>query len=627
MVDLEKLMNSKNSLKIWSHHLSEYESEKKIDNRSFINLRKINLFIGQNNSGKSRLLRKLFNSKPDELFFHTNDATEKFRPSIQPLINLIQPTIDYSYITGHDFHKLFGAGEFLHYSDIEAIFSRYQTLIDNLFNNFTSIGGNSAANNYTALKRNFNATTRKKSDYDKKSLVDSIIPSSQYYIPILRGMRPLGGNSSDHYKERTKTDYFPSLPPSKHVVTGLHFYELLTEFLLGQPEQRDLIREYESLLTAEFFEGKTVTLIPEHKKDTVSIKIGAENQYPIYNLGDGLQQVIIITSAAFLEKEPALFFIEEPENGLHPGLLKRLERFLETHTQHRYLISTHSNHLLELSDLNENISVHQVRKISTGNIATFKTNELTNNKEILADLGVSPSSVYLANCSIWVEGITDRLYLKAYLSKYISDLPEGQERERYTRYNENYHYVFVEYQGGTLGHWNFTENEISELDENLNAVKTCSEAFLVADGDITNKGNRAKILEEQLNDRIFILSCKEIENLIPDDVLKSVATSVFSSMRKDKENLDAKAILTLNYSDYCSSMNGIGYHLDQKLGLPGKGRENRRIFSDESGTIYDKVRFCYAITGHMKSNEWKLTEEISGLCKAILAHIEKNNPL
>ena len=147
-----------------------------------------------------------------------------------------------------------------------------------------------------------------------------------FYIPILRGMRPFD-KSKDSYLERTVNDYFIDTPLHDNfnqnikdrdneisVITGLHLYELFTKHLLGKPEQRKAIANYEKLLGDEFFEGKVVTLIPAHDNDTIEIQIGDAPQFPIFHVGDGLHQIIIITSATYLREEPSLFLSKNQSN-------------------------------------------------------------------------------------------------------------------------------------------------------------------------------------------------------------------------------------------------------------------------------------------------------------------------
>ena len=77
--------------------------------------------------------------------------------------------------------------------------------------------------------------------------------------------------------------------------------------------------------------------------------------------------------------------------------------------------------------------------------------EQCNNGDVslLNELGIRNSSVFLSNCSIWVEGITDRLYLKHYLDLYIVSHKDA------IKFRENIDYTFIEYGGSNITHFNF----------------------------------------------------------------------------------------------------------------------------------------------------------------------------
>lgn len=604
--------------KLWSSELTNYNVIGQ-DKESHLNLHRLNLFVGPNNSGKSRLIRSLFASKRENLSITGNLLAEQERINLEKIMPFISHNEDYLVIKGKDIHFIYDINNsFSSINEIDRANSAYERFLSHISAHQPEVGASTPAVNLKRLKIQI-----KRDNIDIDSLkvslqTDATNISSRYYIPILRGMRPLTTNSNqDQYSQRTVNDYFSeSGIQTEKIITGMHLYSLLVKFLLGEPPQRQRIREYEEALGAAFFGGEKVTLIPQHGKDTVSVKIGSDNQFPIYNLGDGLQQVIIITSAAFLEKQQSLFFIEEPEINLHPGLVKLLAKFLIEHTSHQYIITTHSNHLLEISDFRDDVIIHRVRRDPSQEEPFFLINESTLCKDIFSDLGVNPASVYLANCTIWLEGITDRLYIKAYMERFLERV---QPKDRHI---ENTHYAYVEYQGGTLGHWSFNEIDLEEDD--LSAIKACPDMLLIADGDITSKKDRHKKLQEQLGEKLFVLDCKEIENLIPVELLKHTAQKLFAKKRIKKDDLDSKNLDTIEYSDYFRSDNGIGFHLDQKLGLAGKGKD-RKFFADESGTISDKVRFCKEIINSMAEIDWNLSPEICSLCERIIAHIKQHN--
>src|SRR5262249_8991420 len=116
------------------------------------------------------------------------------------------------------------------------------------------------------------------------------------YIPTLRGLRSLEGK--DHYAQRTKTDYF-SNTQRVEIFTGLTLYEEIRKLLLGTLAERKTVAEFQEFLSNAFFERKPVALIPKYDRDVLDVKIGDEAQRPIFELGDGVQAVIILTFPLF----------------------------------------------------------------------------------------------------------------------------------------------------------------------------------------------------------------------------------------------------------------------------------------------------------------------------------------
>jgi len=88
-----------------------------------------------------------------------------------------------------------------------------------------------------------------------------------------------------------------------NIITGEGLYHELKIHLLGEPEQRELIKKYEEKLSEYFFDNEPVSLIPKHDQDVVNIKIGSDRQFPISQLGDGLQQAIILTYEAYIKSK------------------------------------------------------------------------------------------------------------------------------------------------------------------------------------------------------------------------------------------------------------------------------------------------------------------------------------
>lgn len=130
-------------------------------------------------------------------------------------------------------------------------------------------------------------------------------------------------------------------------------------------------------------------------------------------------------------------------------------------------------------------------------------------------------------------------------------------------------------------------------------------------------------LQEQLGERIHILPYKEMENILPHDVIVSTAELLFDSMQKKTKFEFLFDPVKQKKPAYFSSAKGIGKLLDSALRVTGK----RRVFAEESGTIKNKVKFCNTAIKYMMENPtaWEITPELDDLCTKIFAHIENNN--
>lgn len=432
------------------------------------------------------------------------------------------------------------------------------------------------------------------------------------------------------------------------IVTGEDFFEFLTDSLLGMPEERQRIDDYQAKLSHYFFNNEVVTLIPHRKDDSLHIKIGEAEQFPISQLGDGLQQVIILTYKAFLTTEPSFFFIEEPEMHLHAGYVKQLMKFLLNETDHYYMATSHSNYLLDMINEDKRIALYRIDKENVGNVENkYETviRRCDGDRTILQTLGVSPSSVFLANCTIWIEGITDRLYFVQYLKKYLDELKVTDEEkwEDYSRFIDGYHYAFVEYQGSNLDHWDFSVESAESIDSSqnkgLSAVLVTSNALVVADSDLQGKP-RFDELKEQLGDNMTITLGKETENTLPKKLLMK---RFYQKCPQDAISVqgNTRKIIHIeehsNYFDdsYLESDKGVGLYLDNVIEkmreddiFPTLGEEqNSFTFSDKGkqGTVKDKTDFCHTIVELMQNEDWQLTDPAKALCEAIFQHIRNNN--
>lgn len=693
----------KEAMKLWfKEGYIDFDSSEGLNRNNPFELKRLNIIVGANNSGKSRFMRELaYKIYLDEISIENLNTYLELLEKASILLNNFSTNDEWN-ISAFKFNsfKLIENNYILNLDKLRQIKSQVDLAIDRA--NYPSQSSHPIAYKIYELyrKQSYNSNSHSKLVDELQNIIEELSSLAEeyelinisslkiFYINALRSLKSfLPLNSLDDleiekiisYKNDIlihKSTISPDGEEHIHVtnkeilaklrkntlllrvykdydfldhqiVTGEDFFDLLTDSLLGMPAQRKKIGDYQEKLSHYFFNNEIVTIIPHLKEDSIHIKIGDEEQFPISKLGDGLQQVIILTYKAFLTNEPSFFFIEEPEMHLHAGYVKQLMKFLLNETNHYYMATSHSNYLLDMINEDKRIALYRVDKERVGNEGKHETviKRCDGDRTILQTLGVSPSSVFLANCTIWIEGITDRLYFVQYLKKYLEELKVTDEEKwnDYSRFIDGYHYAFVEYQGSNLDHWDFNiespESVDSSQNKGLSAVLVTSNALVVADSDLQGKP-RFNELKEQLGDNMIITLGKETENTLPKELLinrfyqKCPQNAV--SVRGNTTKLICKDEHSSYFNNsYLESDKGIGLYLDNVIEKmredsifpPLEENQNSFTFSDKGGqgTVKNKTDFCHAIVELMQNAEWELTASARELCEAIFKHISGNN--
>ena len=619
----------------------------------------INIFVGANNSGKSRLMRELFAQEIYAKFKLSSSAELAGDHRLESLLRKLAELQSSS-------HERFADDKWIHRSGD----GRDGKLTLHRLNQMLASNANRGSN----VNYDLREIMQKLELHGVVESIRSCNAINRCYVPMLRGMRPPSLPSSqkqgvsqhehaDIYATRSMCDYFSSgsaslgWDPDREtatIFTGLTLYSELRKCLLGRTQKlRDSVREYEEYLSKNFFSGQSVTLVPveEGGNDVVHIKIGDKDDYPIYMLGDGLQSLIICTYPIFAQPAPALFFLEEPDIGMHPSLQRNFLEFLSSQHQlkgHQFFLTTHSNHLLDLLQDNHLVSIYSFREVEESDagqglgLPGISTADQPQSKprlhirqtsqydrSILMRLGVRPSSTYLANATVWVEGVSDCAYIRAYLHAFFCYLQSrgGEFGDRLARrlqsYKEDRHYAFVEYSGANLTHFDFSECEdhferdSGSSNSTVRSARLCGNAIVIADGDVSEKGRRESVFRSQLAERLVVLPGKEIENIIPQELMKE-------QIRKDanrkarKHNWPQSLDECLDKIEYCNysrnrggeargavenKFQGLGIYL-HGLGLVGYCKAESsgsavKAGSCGSGTLspYEKSRWASGTDG------------------------------
>ena len=572
--------------------------------KEIINLGRVNILVGANNSGKSRFMRKVIRNllhkkyKEDIADFQQErEKTKKFKKSISSSIRtarkdceevlnqafkgrarvpvtpesiriqafprndpkvvqelsqqeanrvykLVNRIINPLYQTiSRGLHEKDTIIDLVSLKEVKEKISKFQKSIESERENLEEGKTQEEKIVENIIRRKLNEILEICRDWSS-FLVGSISDKERepiVYIPTLRSLRDLaigtegkheGGiellkkskkeNNDDIYEMTTRCDYFNDLRENNwEIFTGLKLYETFKP-MQEEHKKKKILEDFQTFLSERFFNGKSVTLTPEIKENVIYVEIKDEEGRAIHDLGDGVQTIILMTFPLFKYKNrDILLFIEEPETHLHPAMQRKLlqaycdrERFPNA----QVFLTTHSNHLLDVSlDVDEeDISIYSFQKKEE---EKFEIKNLSWKKEILELLGVRNSSVFLSNCVIWVEGISDVTYLKKYLEIY-------QKKKKRT-FEEDRHFAFRTCSGSSIKHLNFLE-EANE--EKINVCSLSKNNFVIVDkdgveGDIKEKIGKNDDEEKKWRKNLYNLlksnfysEYREIENTIPFDI-------------------------------------------------------------------------------------------------------------
>ena len=148
-----------------------------------------------------------------------------------------------------------------------------------------------------------------------------------------------------------------------------------------------------------------------------------ELSFPLDSSGTGVSQVIAMLTAV-MTIDQAVIVIDEINSFLHPAAAKSLIRILKTcYSQHQYIISTHSSDIISFSDPSY---VHLVRRSGyESKVSQVSLGNLEQLNDIADHLGISMSDVFAADRVIWVEGATEEICFPYLYNAKRRTLPTG----------------------------------------------------------------------------------------------------------------------------------------------------------------------------------------------------------
>jgi putative ATP-dependent endonuclease of OLD family len=270
-----------------------------------------------------------------------------------------------------------------------------------------------------------------------------------------------------------------------------------------------------------------------HAQGNWEIFLGEEKKglIPLSKSGSGLKTLIlvllnllVVPKLANYEKSEFVFAFEELENNLHPALLRRLFQYIEEYAlshEANVFLTTHSSVALDFFGVSKSAQIIHV----THNGESAQSTEVSAHFDhlgVISELGVKPSDLLQANGIIWVEGPSDCIYL----NRWVDIFSDGRLQE-----GRDYQCAF--YGGSLLARAQFTSPEEAEA-ELVNLFRVNSNIVVVCDGD--RPSDRAKIkgrvrkISNQVNKiksagrnvHMWITKAREIENYLSGEIIARV---------------------------------------------------------------------------------------------------------
>ncbi|MCG9910859.1 MAG: AAA family ATPase [Flavobacteriales bacterium] len=670
---LEKTDNIQNI--VHDFHENIYPSDL-FDFFEFGPIKNINIFIGENNSRKSRLIRQLFANPiyvSKNIISHENIEFLKFLKLIKE--NLIEnvsinnndsSTIDLALPSEIE-PKLTELKYLIGNSGISVSKNSLDTFIQNVINFILPDTDTQKADLYEnkifkllrviILRNELNLLSKRVSsrfklngiritsdfevvDFDNvKSVLDRIDsgskissdlmnPNSKMYFPVFRSSHSFFHNdvkiTEDILKDTTANNFFKNQEKAKlNIYTGFDFSEKILVARTGRKDSRNKFNDFENFVSKHFFGGKpidiTSTYSNKNEEKSVKIYIDGEDKHDrtINELGDGIQALLLMLYPIFMADENTWFFIEEPELHLHPGYQKLfIKTILENENifnkNLKFFITSHSNHFLESAiEYKNDISIFRLQKVINANYSRILP-IAENYTDVLRSIGVNNLSVVMANCSIWVEGNSDRLIIQKFLEVYLNEVLQK-------RFIIGLHYTFFEYGGSLLGHYLFDETK-NEENEKIKAMFLSNRIFLLADYDKKRQSKHSIYQLVSQNNKEFKYQTTigvEIENIIPASILLKFSEEVLKAEIKDSNAF-------ISYIKKNNTHKRVGSILKEVL-------PNVRLkFCAENGTLTnDYKRKLSEFISKQQKLDWNAIKE-NKFAKEIIekmgSFIESNNP-
>lgn len=292
----------------------------------------------------------------------------------------------------------------------------------------------------------------------------------------------------------------------------------------------------ESLIEVALLDALNEIMYPEAEYENIriqQIKVGEKVLWEVFlqekgarriqlsKTGSGIKTLILILLNLIIvpQLEPDankryVYGFEELENNLHPAMQRKVFEYLYDYAVKNDIIiflTTHSHVAINCFYDKPEASMFHIVK-NSGVAEVKRIDSYLDKAEILADLDVKASDILQANGIIWVEGPSDRVYVKRWLEIFTEN-----------KFKEGQHYQFLYYGGRLLAQY-----ALQEQTELISILTTNRNAAILIDSDKKNQqesinSTKKRIVDEfdRLHMFSWVTKGKEIENYITAETVRA----------------------------------------------------------------------------------------------------------
>jgi len=477
----------------------------------FPSFKKINLFIGRNNSGKSNILRYINNfHAPIPKQIHTFSTIDRHQPNGGSFISgllcdtenhliiekfLAKKNIHEQKILSETIRKIYDfvaetnaqnlCWTLFTYPQKSPINDAWEDAVKKLYDHELSVLWESLTDHYNGDRvRHWEPQVIKILQKEPATKIES------HFIPAIRQISLTDENKDAIYS-------------GAGIIKELAI--LQNPDALNQ-ELRIKFREINSFVQSVLDRNDATIEIP-HDRSTILVHMD-NKVLPLESLGTGVHEVIILAAAATTLNNTVLC-IEEPELHLNPILQRKLLKYLSEKTSNQYFITTHSPAIMDT----HGAEIYHITQSDGESKVTRATSDRMKS-DACEDLGYHPSDLLQTNCVIWVEGPSDRIYIKYWLAHKAPEFTEGI----------NFSIMF--YGGRLLSHLSGEESEMA-LKEFISLRKLNKRGVIVIDSDKDKPHSKLNDTKNRLIKEFnqgpgfaWVTAGREIENYFREEDLK-----------------------------------------------------------------------------------------------------------